>query len=185
MANLDVQESLAEFVIADVNESVGDTLTKLRNANLDFIVVTKKWDQQDIPVSVLREPALISLATEQDQKLEELLKDFPPMLMLEESELGDDDLPDVLTILGKTNSPGVVVHLPNNFLGIVSRASLARAVRLEDIALAGRERNTVGAIGVPPRSYICNQCVPERRKLIRVGGPPDCDVWSHGPMEEE
>ena len=185
MTNLDVQQSLAEYVTADVNESVADTLTKLRNANLDFILVTKKWDEQDIPVSVLREPALIRLATNQEQKLEELLKDFPPMLRLNESQLGDDDLTEVLTILGATNSPGVVVHLANNFLGIVSRASLARAIPLEDIALAGRERGTVGAIGVPARSYICNQCVPERRKLIRVGGPPDCDVWSHGPMEEE
>ena len=182
---LDVQKSLASYITADVTESVAEALTKLRIAGKDFILITQKWNEQTVPMSVLREPALMGIAVQQDQKLGELLDRLPPILTASDSDLNDDFLSEVLTILGTTASPGLVVRLPGNTLGIISAGSVARAVPLNEIVNVGPERGIAGQIGVPPRTYICRQCRPERRRRLRVGGPPDCDVWSHGPMEEE
>jgi len=185
MKNLDVHKSLASYVTVDITESVAEALTKLRNADSDFIMITQKWGEQVVPVSVLREPALMDMAAQQNQKLQQLLERFSPILTINEGDLDDDYLSDVLTILGETDSAGFVVRLADNSLGILSRASVARALPLEEIVHVGSERGIAGGIGVPARSYVCRQCTPERRKIIRVGGPPDCDVWSHGEMEEE
>lgn len=184
MTKLDVNQSLASFVTVDVSATVGQALTKLRNADNDFIMITKEWDEQKVPVSILREAALMRLASEQEQKLEQLLGQFPPILTADEDDLEEEKLSDVLTILGRTESPGLVVRLPNNAFGIISRGTVARAIPLEEIVYVGAERAT-NQVGVLPRSYICRQCSPERRKPARVGGPPDCDVFSHGEMEEE
>lgn len=187
MKKLDVHKSLASYVTIDVSESVAQALTKLRNADNDFIMVTQKWDEQaePVPVSVLKEAALMGMAAQPNQKLSQLLEQFPPLLTINEEDLDDDYLSAVLTILGETESQGFVVRLTNDFLGILSRASVARAVPLEQIVYVGPERGVAGEVGVPPRSYVCRQCTPERRKIIRVGGPPNCEVWSHGSMEEE
>ncbi len=184
MTKLDVNQLLASYVTVDVSESVGQALTRLRNDNKDFIMITKKWDEQDVPVSVLGEPALMRLASEQNQKLEQLLGEFPPILTVDEDDLEDEFFIDALTILGKTDSPGLVVRLLDNTLGIVSRRTVARVVPLEEIAFVGAER-AANTVGVLPRTYICRKCDPERRKPARVGGPPNCDVFSHGAMEEE
>ena len=186
MTNLDVQKSLSSFVTADVSESVAEALTKLRNADKDFMMITRKSNGQEVPVSVLGESSLIGMATEQDQKLDQLLSRLPPILTVTEPDLADDYLSDVLTILGKTESPGLVIRFPDDKLGIVSTSAVARALPLEEIAYVGPERGGgAGQIGVPARTYVCRQCKPERRKRPSVGGPPDCDVWSHGAMEEE
>ena len=125
---LDVQKSLASYITADVTESVAEALTKLRRADKDFILITQKWNEQTVPMSVLREPALMGIAVQQDQKLDQLLDRLPPILTLGVNELDDDYLSEVLTILGETGSPGLVVHLPDNTLGIVSTRVVARAV---------------------------------------------------------
>ena len=185
MKNLDVHKSLASYVTAEITESVAEALTKLRNADKDFIIVTQQCNEQVVPVSILEEPALMGMAAQQNQKLDQLLERFPPLLTINEGDLDDENLSDVLTILVATESPGFVVLLPDGSLGILSKASVSRAVPLEEIVHIGPERGIAGEISVPARSYVCRKCKPERRKIIRVGEPPKCDVWSHGSMQTE
>src|SRR5688572_30598115 len=139
---MDINELLENFLRVDVSASVREVLTQLRNSERQFIMVTKtEGGQSNLPMSLVKESRLVNLATNPEQTLDQLLSALPPVLVMDEDDLNDENLADVLSILGGSHAPGTVVRLRNHALGMVSRASLARAIPLEAIAVVGGERS--------------------------------------------
>lgn len=182
---MDITKKLSPFVAVEKTASVAAALATLRGADAEFILVTAKVNQpkEAQPFSVLREAELIALADNGSQKLSGLLPKCPPLLVVEDDDLKPEGASrDILNVLMRTGAACAVVHLKDASLGVVSAQAFARLIPIKDIALMKPEKMEAS---VSARTYVCLQCAPPRRKRPRTGGPPNCDVWSHGVMQPE
>ncbi|MFI9815903.1 CBS domain-containing protein [Saccharothrix variisporea] len=112
---------------------------------------------------------------------------FPPVVLVggEPDELGVEELVELADLVARTGARHVVVERDGVPVGVVPRASIAAALPLDAVDVAGVR---AGNPDLPSLTFICTKCSPPRPQMPRVpgpdGGPPLCRVdFFHGPMD--
>lgn len=167
---------LEAFLCVDPTQSLLAAVAALRRTGADFALVGSARH----PVSLARTEQIAAMKGT-DTPVMGIQEHLPPLLIVDGTPRGRDDISEIIGILDQTVAPGAVIADEGCAVGVLAREVLAEMLRREDPKM---ERGA--ALVVPAQTYVCRKCRPPKRRRPRDGGvAPLCDIFSHGPMDLE
>ena len=168
-----VELRIESFINILGTASVAEALDALEASEASYAVIGEAKN----PQTLLSKPQLEQL--EKTRILAEL-PELPLPLVVDGNHWKIEQVKKISQLLKKNKACcGLVIYQQAEVTGVISRASVAKALPLS------RER-IYGDSQVPVRTYVCRKCAPFTYFFPRQGDTPTCPKdWLHGLMEQE